>query len=509
MSMREQEREETMQQQQRPFMTRRQFITAASLGAGAIALTGGGWWLSQQGRSSVPALTRLPTFPRASSTGRIREYSIAAQVLHLPLGGQVVTTWGYQGNIPGPELRLTEGDTLRVTLTNQLPQETTIHWHGVPLINAMDGVPAVTQKAIAPGQQFVYEFVVPTAGTYFYHSHVDLQLDRGLYGPLIVEAAHEPLTYDHDITLLLDDWLDGMPATPDAALTQLLARGDTMGSTVSNSTQATGAAFPPDIVYPLYLINGKSSEQPFTWQMRQGERARLRLINAASATIYHVALQGHRLMVTHTDGQPVEPIKVDTLRLSMGERYDVLVTATEAGAWQFAALAEGTHKMVRAVLRTQGSTTANPPATFLPQELRGQLLTYGMLKADASLPTLPEQGTADQVLPIILSGGMGQYIWGINNQVFPKADQLVVQRDRFIRFPFQNQSMMPHPMHLHGHFFQLANGTGRGPWKDTVLIDPMQQLTVNWLSDNPGLWAFHCHNAYHLATGMMRLVNIG
>jgi FtsP/CotA-like multicopper oxidase with cupredoxin domain len=123
---------------------------------------------------------------------------------------------------------------------------------------------------------------------------------------------------------------------------------------------------------------------------------------------------------------------------------------------------------------------------------------------------VPPVGVApDQVIPLQLSGGMGQYVWKINDQVFEKADHIQVAQNQLIRFQFTNKSMMTHPMHLHGHFFQIDNGSGRGPLKDTVLVDPMQTLTVNWISDNPGAWAFHCHNRYHEDTGMMRIVNVG
>jgi FtsP/CotA-like multicopper oxidase with cupredoxin domain len=139
--------------------------------------------------------------------------------------------------------------------------------------------------------------------------------------------------------------------------------------------------------------------------------------------------------------------------------------------------------------------------------LTGQMLRYTMLKAAPGL-VVPPAYTPDQTVPIQLNGGNGQYVWKINDEVFPKAQQIAIQRNSLIRFPIQNMSMMPHPMHLHGHFFQLDNGTGRGPLKDTVLVDPMQSLTVNWISDNPGIWAFHCHNAYHMGAGMMRFVSV-
>jgi FtsP/CotA-like multicopper oxidase with cupredoxin domain len=174
---------------------------------------------------------------------------------------------------------------------------------------------------------------------------------------------------------------------------------------------------------------------------------------------------------------------------------------------QIVAQVEGTEKNARAVLRYQGSQAAVPPANFMPSELKQRLLTYKMLQAAPGTYT-PPSDQPDQTVPVLLSGGNGQYIWRINNQVYPKADQIAIPKDRLIRFQLTNQSMMPHPMHLHGHFFQVDNGTGRGPMKDTVLVDPMQKMNITWVSDNPGVWAFHCHTVYHQMAGMMRVVNV-
>jgi len=487
-----------------PF-TRREFLTYAGLGAGVLALSGCNVWPFGAGSTRT-----LPSFPRAASTGRVHNYTLEANYATVALGGQNVLTWAYNKAPMGPEIRLTEGDTLRVAVKNRLPQDTTVHWHGVPLVNAMDGVPDVTQKPITPGQDFIYNFVAPTAGTYFYHSHVGLQQDRALYGPLIIDSTTEAKNYDHDFVLVLDDWLDGMPGTPEDAMKRLIAGGDRMGSMGGNMGGMGGMnsmQVPPDIIYPLYLMNGKSSDNPLEMQLSQGHKARIRLINASSSTIFRIALQGHRMMVTHTDGQPVAPVEVDTIRIGMGERYDVLVSANNPGVWQFAAQVEGAKSIVRAVFRYKGNMASPPPTTYLPQELMGQMLTYKMLKAAPGL-VVPPGGDPDVTMPIQLSGGMGQYMWKINDKVLANAEHLNVDHNRLVRFQFESKSMMSHPMHLHGHFFQVDNGTGRGPLKDTVLVDPMQKLTVNWISDNPGSWAFHCHNRYHEEVGMMRIVTV-
>jgi FtsP/CotA-like multicopper oxidase with cupredoxin domain len=492
--------------------TRRRVLGWIGMGASlGIGLGTGVLALDNAGLLHVPGISNngtRPSFPRAASTGRIKHYTLDAAPVQVMIGGKQVKTWAYNAMVPGPEIRLTEGDTLRVTVNNHLPEGTTIHWHGVPLINKMDGVPDVTQAAIPSGHTFTYEFLAPAAGTYLYHSHAGLQLDRGLYGALIIEPAKESLQYDQEAVLVLDDWLDGMPGTPDTAMQKLIAGGDRMGS-MSGMNGMGGMAkdVPPDLLYPLYLISGKASDNPLEIAVAQGQKLRLRLMNASASTIYKVALQGHRFIVTHTDGQPVEPVTVDALRIGMGERYDVLVTANNPGVWQLAAQVEGAKNMVRAIVRYKGCNDQSPPITFIPPELTRQMLHYNQLRAAQGIYT-PPSDTPDQIVPIQLSGGMGQYIWRINNQVFSKADQIMVGKDNLVRFQFESKSEMPHPMHLHGHFFQLENGTGRGPLKDTVLVDPMQTLSVNWVSDNPGLWAFHCHNRYHEMAGMMRVVKV-
>lgn len=488
--------------------TRRQFLglVGAGAGAGAVALAGRGLLVPGPRAALPPTVSATPT-------GRVRAYTLTAAPLTFAVPGQTVATWGYNGGVPGPELRLTAGDTLRVTVENRLPAETTIHWHGLPIANAMDGVPGVTQPPIGAGQDFTYEFPVPVAGTYMYHSHVGLQLDRGLYGPLIVEPARETLSYDREFVLLLDDWLDGLPGTPEDTYRQLVAGGDQMGGMgntggMGGGMSAPPAQSPPDVTYPRYLINGKAAPAPEELRVRRGETVRLRLINPSASTIYRVALAGHRLTVTHTDGQPVAPVEVDAVRIGQGERYDVLVRADNPGVWQLAAQAEGTTGLARALFRYEGELATPPPPDFLPPELGRQLLLYGMLTA-APEAVVPPRAEPDQTVALALGGGMGQYVWTINGETFAKARPLAVRRDRHIRFQFQNTSMMPHPMHLHGHFFQVDNGTGRGPLKDTVLVEPMQQLAIDWVSDNPGDWAFHCHNAYHQEAGMMGVVKVG
>lgn len=487
-------------------LTRREFLGLTSLGAGAVLLGSCGFRGVRGGDSTTGASGRTGS--------RVVRYDLEAAPVGFGLGGRKVSTWGYNGGVPGPEIRAKEGDTLRVVVKNRLPEGTTVHWHGLPVANSMDGVPEVTQNAIEPGTQFTYEFEVPVSGTYWYHSHAGLQLDRGLYGALIVEPKKEPLSYDKEFTLVLDDWLDGINGTPGDEMRRLKSGSPAMGnmdgmSGMGGMSEMGGEdprQWSPDVVYPYHLVNGKPAEDPKELEVKRGEKVRIRFVNAAGASIYRVALAGHNMTVTHTDGQPVEPVEVDALRIGMGERYDVLVDAAAPGVWQLAAQAEGTEKVGRALLRYRGSTASAPPADHRPSELGKRLLLYGMIEAktpDARLHSDP-----DQTMPVKLSGDEKKYVWMINDEVYPGAGPISVKENEHIRFEFTNTGMMPHPMHLHGHFFQVENGTGRGPMKDTVIVDPMQKLTVDWYSDNPGGWAFHCHNEYHMDRGMFRVVKV-
>jgi len=344
--------------------SRRQFLLGAggAAGAGVLAACGAGAPPAPVGPvpgpvgpgaaqvATVAAAQRRPGAP-------IRAYSLTAAPRQVDLGGPVVATWGYGPETPGPLLRATAGDTVRVNIDNQLPQPTTVHWHGLAIRNDMDGVDGLTQAAIAPDGTYPYEFSPPNPGTYWYHSHVGTQLDRALHGPLIVDDPAEPGGYDVEFVVVLDDWLDGVNgASPDQQLQTLLTGGMSMDA--NSGPSGPLGADTGDVAYPYYLINGRIPDAPVTLTARSGQRARIRLINAAADTPFRVALEGHPLTITHTDGYPVVPTTVDTLIVAMGERYDLLTTLGD-GAFAFVAAAEGKTQGARAVVRT--SPRAAPP----------------------------------------------------------------------------------------------------------------------------------------------------
>lgn len=493
-------------------ISRRQLIT----GAGVLALgalTGCG------GEDATPVLPRSDSVRRTEERrrragARVQAVELTAGVTTVDLGGPVVQTWAFGEGVPGRELRVTAGDVLRARVHNALPAETSVHWHGVALRNDMDGVPGITQSPIDPGGVFVYKFTVPDPGTYFFHPHVGVQTDHGLYAALIVDDPDEPGSYDVEQVVVLDDWTDGVGDDPDAILRRLLRNGAGMGGMRGMGMggmpgmQGANQLLPlgpdtGDVDYPIYLANGRIATAPHAIRARPGQRVRLRLINAGSDTAFRVAIGGHRMTVTHSDGFPVRPVDVDTLLVAMGERYDMTVTLGD-GVFPLVASAEGKHGQALLLLRT-GSGDA-PMPDVRPRELSGRLLRLSDLQAtdDVALPT----NGPDRALPVRLGGGMMAYRWTINGRTFDAMQPLRLQQGERARLRFANRTMMYHPMHLHGHTFQVLGPDGRiGPRKDTLIVLPGQTLDADIVADNPGQWAAHCHNAYHMAAGMMTVLS--
>ncbi|HEX6877184.1 MAG TPA: multicopper oxidase family protein [Nocardioidaceae bacterium] len=505
-------------------LSRRQLL-AGALGAVGAAAVGA----CARGTEAVPAnspAVRRAEAARRTAGQRVVTARLEPRPVALDLGGPTVRTWAYGESVPGPLLRARAGDLLRVSVSNGLPVDTSVHWHGIALRNDMDGVPGVTQDPIRPGGTFTYEFTAPDPGTYFYHPHSGVQLDRGLYGVLLVDAPEEAGAYDVEWTVVLDDWVDGTGRTPDDVLRELTAssagagpmpghdmggmdhgssggmghgssggmdHGSSGGMGESMTSDLLGGA--GDVRYPHYLVNGRVPTSPPTLSAKPGQKARLRIVNAGSDTAFRVALGGHRLTVTHTDGYPVVPSSTDALLVGMGERYDVEVTLG-GGTFPLVALAEGKSGRAFAVVRT-GSGRA-PAADVRPAELdRQPLLGTDLVAADdARLP----RRRVDRTHDLVLSGSMAPYRWTINGRTFRDSKPLEVEQGQRVRVLFRNMSMMFHPMHVHGHTFALPDGGAR---KDTVVVRPMETVAVELDAVNPGQWMTHCHNIYHAETGMM------
>lgn len=480
-------------------LSRRSFVTgafAALTGAATVTRAAAGT-VSGAVTGAVPGAVTGAVAARGRPPKGVVLRAAPAKV---SIGSRTVSTWAYDGLLPGPRIEATAGGVVRARLVNNLPAETTVHWHGIRIAAPMDGAPGYTQKPVPPGGSFDYTFTVPDAGTYFYHSHVGMQNDRALYGPLIVADPHEPLGYDQEFTVVLDDWLDGVTGTPDDALRRLNAstgHDDTLRSTLLGGV--TG-----ELRHPYHLVNGRAATTPEVFASRPGRVVRFRVINAAADSAFRVALGGHRMTVTHADGFPcARPVEVDTFLIGMGERYDFLVRLGD-GAFPLVAVAEGKRARAFAIVRT--SRAASPPDRNVRlSELYARILRYADLncrRADA----LPRPSRSVTVTLGMRPSGNE---WTLNGKLSDDPMRLRVERGETVRIVLDNQSPMWHPMHLHGHTFQLRTAGARGPRKDTVNILPRERLNIDVHADNPGEWMFHCHNLYHQEQGMMGAFGYG
>ncbi|MGC2998282.1 multicopper oxidase family protein [Streptomyces sp. G35A] len=495
---------------------------------------GGGAFAPKGPRGYVnPSDPEVAAAERERGSGPLRTFTLTADETFLDLGGRTVRSWAYGDTLPGKEVRVTSGDILGLTLVNHLPEATTLHSHGVRLRCDMDGVPGLTQNSVKPGEHFTYRFAVSHPGTYWLHSHAGMQLDRGLYAPLIVEDPKEPLSYDKEWVVVLDDWLDGVGgSTPDGVLAQLhngrsvpmdMGEGtahDGSGHDMPAGTPAparAGTVGPSRVLhkgysrmlhsegghvdYPHYLVNGRLPSAPAVFRARPGDRIRLRIINAGGDTAFRVALGGHEMTVTHTDGYPVEHTRTDALLLGMAERYDVLITAKD-GVFPLVALAEGKNARALAVLRTGSGRL--PGCSARPGELDGRLVPARRLVPHDSVALCDR--TPDRELRVKLTGSMRKFNWSFDHQPYSVEHRHPVREGERVRLSVINATDMWHPVHLHGHTFALTGMGAAGARKDTAVVLPHRKLVVDFYADNPGLWMLHCHNQYHSESGMMTIL---
>ncbi|OCB15658.1 multicopper oxidase family protein [Mycobacterium intracellulare] len=489
-------------------LSRRSFVAATVAGGFALAACDRSGEQTRTGNTAMAAAIAAAEAARPH-TGRTVTAALTPQPTTIDLGGITVRTMAYGNAIPGPLIRANVGDELAVTVTNRLDSATSVHWHGIALRNDMDGVAPATPN-IDAGRDFTYRFSVPHPGTYWAHPHVGLDADYGLYLPVIIDDPRESGRYDAEWIVVLDDWTDGVGKTPRQLYDDLTnQRRPSMGSMPGMGnmppmemdgvgTSSLLGGDPGDIAYPHYLINGRIPAAPTTFSAKPGERIRIRIINSGSDTAFRVALAGHSMTVTHTDGYPVVPTEVDAVLVGMAERYDVVVTAAD-GVFPLVALAEGKNALARALLSTGAGSAPDPG--FQPPELNKRVGTVEMFSA---APEVDLGAKSDANLPVVLSGDMTKYDWLINGEPYSKTKPLQVRQGQRATLAFDNTTMMYHPMHLHGHTFQVIKPDGTpGPRKDTVNVLPKQKLSAVLVADNPGVWMFHCHNTYHQEAGMM------
>lgn len=421
-------------------------------------------------------------------TGVVRSFEIVAAPTSLPLvDGKKLEVWAYNGQVPGPTLRIKLGETLRVRFTNKLPQETTIHWHGVRLPNAMDGVPYITQKPVQPDETFVYEFTPKDAGTFWFHPHVRAseQVERGLYGVLVVEDASPP-PYSRELVWVVDDWLLKDGAIYPAFNTRHdLAMDGRWGNAIT--------------------INGRTDT---VVKVQPGERLRLRMLNSSNGRVYAPDFGDLDAKLIAVDGLYLrEPIAARGFELAPGNRIDVDVTFD---------------KSTTAPFEVVDRFFARRPNTLARFEVEGPLVATPQFASPAR-GTVPRWSGALSA-PIahtfrldVQSGGPFGISWTIDGMAFmdhqhamPPAATLT--RGRFVRLRFTNASPRIHPIHIHGMFFRLLARNGQPVdepfFRDTVLIHAREEVDVGLVPTDAGTWMLHCHILEHAEAGMMTTIDV-
>jgi FtsP/CotA-like multicopper oxidase with cupredoxin domain len=412
--------------------------------------------------------------------------------------------WAYNGVEPGPVLRVRQGTPFRATVENRLAESTTIHWHGVRLPNAMDGVPVLTQKPIAPGERFDYAFTPPDAGTFWYHSHGNslIQMGRGLAGALIVEEA-DPLVVDRELLWTIQDWR----LTRDAQITpgfnnrMEAAMGGRVGNTVT--------------------INGRV---PDAVRVRAGERVRLRLLNAAIARIMALRFEGHRPIIVAIDGQPCTPHEPPGGRILLGPamRADVMLDMQGEPGRSYRVVDDFYDRLSYTLVRLEydAATPLRPHPSDAPFRLPPNPVPRPDLKT-AVVHEVHLQGGMMSGMGS-MGGGMmgmgGNAAWAINGHSMTGDGSagmpplLGIAHGRSCVLDMRNDTAWWHPMHLHGHSFQVLDRDGAAVpheiWGDTVLVRPRERVRVGFVADNPGDWMLHCHVMEHQVSGLMTIIRV-
>ena len=417
--------------------------------------------------------------------------------------------WAYNNTVPGPIVRLRQGEPARIIVENHLDQDTTVHWHGIRLPNAMDGVPGLTQPPIKPGESFTYEFTPPDAGTFWYHPHANSleQLGRGLAGAIIVEER-ETVPVDRDLLWLLADWR--------------LTSGGEIASGFGNRMEA---AMSGRVGNTVTLSGQVSEEEP----IRAGERIRLRLVNGSLARVMALRFEGHRPVIVAIDGQPCDPHEPEGGRILLGPamRIDVALDMQGEPGRRYRVIDDFYDGLSYWV--TQLAYGEKPPIREHPPDaplslLRNPLAEPDLANADRHELTLQGGmmgGGAMTGMGGMMGGMMGMgggAAWAING-ISMTGDghagmepALTFQRGHSVVLVLRNETAWWHPMHFHGHSFRVLSRNGvRVPhrqWQDTVLMAPRDAVEVAFVADNPGDWMLHCHVIDHQMAGMMTVLRV-
>ncbi len=512
--------------------------------------------------------------PAGASPLEVAEYDLAVGRLGVSFSGDSAEARAINGMIPGPLLRLKEGQDVILRVTNNLDETTSLHWHGLLVPFEMDGVPGFSFDGIEPGQTFTYRFRARQAGTYWYHSHSGGQEQRGVYAPIVIEpAGDDPVAFDREHVLVLSDWTDEAPME---VLRNLKGNSGyynygkrTLPGFVRALFDDAGAAIrdrdmwgrmrmdPTDIADVsgatyTFLLNGRTAQQNWTGLFRAGERVRLRIVNAAAMTYFDLKIPGLNMTVVQADGQDVEPVSVEELQIAVAETYDVVVEPEAGQTYTIFAQTLDRSGFVRGTLAERdGAEALVPPTSPRPlrsmrmdgmegHEMAGLGMDMPAVAADPADPPAaahaghamapasdmvhakleyshlraltPNPDIRDPQKEVVfrLTGDMERYLWTLNDKKLGDSDPIHLQVDERVRVRFVNETIMEHPMHLHGVYMELQNGQDRAhaPRKHTISVKSFETVEVHITFEEAGPWALHCHLLYHMATGMFARVEV-
>ncbi len=446
----------------------------------------------------VAALT-LPNFASAQDSWTTLAPQKASMQI-LPDSYPTTEIWGYGGTSPGPQIRVRQGQRVQRRLINKLDDPTSVHWHGIRIDNAMDGVPGLTQNVVAPGDTFDYDFVAPDAGTYWYHSHNKSteQIARGLYGALIVEEA-DAIDVDREEVLILDDWLmqETGEIDPDFSAAHDRSHAGRNGNFVTTNS--------------LY--------QP-TLPAKKNERIRLRLVNAANARIFPLALLGMSGWVVAYDGMPLatpEPV-TDILVLAPAQRMDIIVDIT-ARVGEAAALiwAREDQPQIQVAFDVTDvlDTTVRPAPAALPANGEDSMMdmrnaTQADLVMEGGAMGGLKKAKLDGETKNFLEIAAANQFWAFNGIVgMPDTPLVDIAMGETVKLAIENKTVFPHAMHLHGqHFREIKSDGSMGPMRDTLLVSGRANAQIAFVGSNPGKWLYHCHMLAHQDAGMKTWINV-
>jgi FtsP/CotA-like multicopper oxidase with cupredoxin domain len=393
------------------------------------------------------------------------------------------------------------GSPFRVRLVNRINTLTLLHWHGLTPPPHQDGVPIVAQPALPPGQFYEYDFPLTESGTYWMHSHQGLQEQSLLSGPLIINDPADAALDEQQVVAEIADFSFREPEEIYAALR----------TPKPEPKSAAGAPMKPDVNdvnYDAFLINRRPVGNPEVVRLERRARVRLRIINSGTSTNFTVDLGLLRGTMFAVDGRPIAPVQGSRFPIGIANRCDIRIETPGPGVYPIFAVREADTARAAFALASPGTTIPKYSPTGSFAAPRNDLVLEMRLRATNPLSPRP----ADRRLTMALTGNMAQYAWSIDNvewtDALARSDRypfLAVKRGERVEITMRNKTMMSHPMHLHGHTFQIVavNGTRfPGAMRDTILVPPRGSVTFAFDANNPGWWFFHCHNLYHLAAGM-------